>query len=311
MKSNLIIIGSGPAGWTAAIYAARAGLSPIIFEGDDPGGQLMTTTEIENFPGFSAGILGPELMGEMKRQAERFGTRIVSRRVEEVDFKKYPFLIRAGGSDYAARAVIISTGAAAKRLGLENERKLYGHGVSACATCDGFFFKNKKVVVVGGGDAALEEAMFLTKFADSVTVIHRRDTLSASKIMQDRAKNNSKINFVWDTVVEDILGVSEGRVTGVKLRNLKTGKESDLSADGVFAAIGHEPSTAIFKGHIDLDHKGYIVTPPGSTATSVPGVFAAGDVADYKYRQAITAAGTGCMAAKDVERWLETKGSNI
>ncbi len=307
MESNLIIIGSGPAGWTAAIYAARAGLSPVIFEGDSPGGQLMETTEIENFPGFSAGILGPDLMGEMKRQAERFGTQIVSRKVEEVDFKKYPFLIRAGGSDHEARAVIISTGSAAKRLGLENERKLYGHGVSACATCDGFFFKNKKVVVVGGGDAALEEAIFLTKFADGVTVIHRRDELSASQIMQDRAKNNAKIGFVWDTVVEDVLGVAEGHVTGVKLRNVKTNEESELAADGMFAAIGHEPSTAIFKGQIDLDRKGYIITVPGSAVTSVPGIFAAGDVADYKYRQAITAAGTGCMAAKDAGRWLEAQ----
>lgn len=305
MPENVIIIGSGPAGWTAAIYTARANLSPLLFEGADPGGQLMTTTEVENFPGFPSGIPGPDLMGEMRKQAERFGTRIVNQKVDEVDFKKSPLIVRAGGREYEAKTVIISTGAVAKRLGLPSEQALYGHGVSACATCDGFFFKNKKVIVVGGGDAALEEANFLTKFADSVTVVVRRDELKASKIMQDRAKKNQKIDFIWETTVEEILGVAEGHVTGVKLRNLKTGEEKEMLIDGVFAAIGHEPSTAIFKGQIDLDEKGYVKTVPGGTATNIPGVFAAGDVADHKYRQAITAAGTGCMAAIDVEKFLE------
>lgn len=305
MAENIIIIGSGPAGWTAAVYAARANLSPVLFAGSEPGGQLMTTTDVENFPGFSSGILGPDLMSEMRKQAERFGTRIINQKVEEVDFKKYPFLVRAGGREYEARSVIISTGAVAKRLGLESEKALYGRGVSACATCDGFFFKNKKVIVVGGGDAALEEANFLTKFADSVTVVHRRDELRASKIMQDRAKSNPKIGFLWNTAVEDILGVAEGHVTGVKLKNLKTSEENQMPIDGVFAAIGHEPATSVFRGQIDLDEKGYVVVRNGSTATNLPGVFAAGDVADHKYRQAITAAGTGCMAAMDVEKWLE------
>lgn len=307
MAENVIIIGSGPAGWTAAVYAARANLSPVLFEGIEPGGQLMTTTEVENFPGFSSGIMGPELMSEMKKQAERFGTRIINQKVDEVDFKKYPFLVRAGGREYEARSIIISTGASAKRLGLPSEQKLYGRGVSACATCDGFFFKNKKVIVVGGGDAALEEANFLTKFAETVTVIVRRDELKASKIMQDRAKSNPKISFIWNTEVADIAGVEVGHVTGVTLKNNKTNEASQMPIDGVFAAIGHEPSTAIFKGQVELDLKGYVVVQSGSTATNIPGVFAAGDVADYKYRQAITAAGTGCMAAIDVEKFLESK----
>lgn len=307
MSENVIIIGSGPAGWTAAIYAARANLSPILFEGAESGGQLMTTTDVENFPGFSAGILGPDLMGEMRKQAERFGTRIINQKVEEVDFKKYPFLVRVGGREYESRSVIISTGAIAKRLGLESERALYGRGVSACATCDGFFFKNKKVIVVGGGDAALEEANFLTKFADSVTIVVRRDELRASKIMQDRAKGNPKISFIWNTEVVEILGAEAGHVTGVKLKNNKTNEISQMPIDGVFAAIGHEPATSVFRGQIDLDEKGYVIIKNGSTATNVPGIFAAGDVADHKYRQAITAAGTGCMAAVDVEKFLEER----
>lgn len=307
MSENVIIIGSGPAGWTAAVYAARANLSPVLFEGSEPGGQLMTTTDVENFPGFSAGILGPDLMGEMRKQAERFGTRIINQKVEEVNFKKYPFLVRAGGREYASRSIIISTGAVAKRLGLESERALYGRGVSACATCDGFFFKNKKVIVVGGGDAALEEANFLTKFADSVTVVHRRDELRASKIMQDRAQSNQKISFIWNTEILEIFGVEAGHVTGVKLKNNKTNEMSEMPIDGVFAAIGHEPATAIFRRQVDLDEKGYIVIKSGSTATNVSGVFAAGDVADHKYRQAITAAGTGCMAAMDAEKFLEAR----
>ncbi|MBI2099247.1 thioredoxin-disulfide reductase [Candidatus Uhrbacteria bacterium] len=303
MPEKVIIIGSGPAGWTAAVYAARANLSPLVFSGSEPGGQLMMTTEVENFPGFSAGILGPDLMNEMKKQAERFGTRIIDQKVDEVDFRKYPFLVRAGGCEYEARSVIISTGATARWLGLPSERAFYGKGVSACATCDGYFFKNKKVIVVGGGDAALEEAMFLTKFADAVTVVVRRDTLRASKIMRDRAKNNPKISFIWNTEVVEILG--DGYVTGVRLKNNKTNEISEMKIDGVFAAIGHEPATSIFKGQIDSDEKGYVIVKSGDTATNIPGVFAAGDVADHKYRQAITAAGTGCMAAIDAEKWLE------
>lgn len=304
---NVIIIGSGPAGWTAAIYSARANLSPVIFEGSEPGGQLVMTTEVENYPGFSSGILGPDLMNEMKKQAERFGVRIISQTVTQVDFNKYPFVIRAGEKIYESKSIIISTGATAKRLGLPSERALYGKGVSACATCDGFFFKNKKVIVVGGGDAALEEANFLTKFADAVTVVVRRNTLRASKIMQDRAKKNQKINFIWNTEVVEILGASEERVTGVKLKNNQTGEISEMKIDGVFAAIGHEPATSLFKDQIDLDEKGYVIVKNGSVATNIPGVFAAGDVADHKYRQAITAAGSGCMAAIDVEKFLESK----
>ncbi len=265
------------------------------------------TTEVENYPGFSSGILGPDLMNEMKKQAERFGVRIISQTVTQVDFNKYPFVIRAGEKIYESKSIIISTGATAKRLGLPSERALYGKGVSACATCDGFFFKNKKVIVVGGGDAALEEANFLTKFADAVTVVVRRNTLRASKIMQDRAKKNQKINFIWNTEVVEILGASEERVTGVKLKNNQTGEISEMKIDGVFAAIGHEPATSLFKDQIDLDEKGYVIVKNGSVATNIPGVFAAGDVADHKYRQAITAAGSGCMAAIDVEKFLESK----
>lgn len=266
----------------------------------------MTTTDVENYPGFSSGILGPDLMSEMKRQAERFGTRIISQTVESVDFSKRPFGVMAGGEQYSAKSVIISTGAFAKRLGLESEKKLYGRGVSACATCDGYFFKGKKVIVVGGGDSAMEESLFLTKFADFITIVVRSDMLKASKIMQERVRGNSKISFLWNTEVVEILGVEANHVTGVKLKNNKIGEISELPIDGVFSAIGHEPATAIFKGQVNMDARGYIITDGKTTATNVPGVFAAGDVADFRYRQAVTAAGTGCMAAIDVERYLET-----
>lgn len=304
---NLIIIGSGPAGYTAAIYAARANLAPVLFEGGEPGGQLMTTTEVENFPGFPKGILGPEMMKMMREQAERFGAKIISHAVTKVDFSKQPLTVWAGEQTYEAASVIVSTGSSARRLGLENEKKLYGKGVSACATCDGFFFKNKIVAVVGGGDSAMEESTFLTRFAAKVYVIHRSDTLRASKIMQDRATGNPKIEFIFNTEVKDVFGVEEGRVTGILLRNNKTGEEKRLDCDGLFAAIGHEPNTKIFEGQLEIV-KGYIVTEPGKTATKIPGVFAAGDCVDFRYRQAITAAGTGCMAALEAQWFLEGSG---
>ncbi|MDP3985750.1 MAG: thioredoxin-disulfide reductase [bacterium] len=305
MKEKVIIIGSGPAGYTAAVYAARANLAPLLFSGAEPGGQLMTTTDVENYPGFPQGVMGPELMEQFKKQAERFGTRIESKNVTNVDFSKRPFAVTVGDQSYETETVIVATGAVARRLGLESEKKLYGRGVSACATCDGYFFKGKNVVVVGGGDSAMEEANFLTKFASKVTIIHRREEFRASKIMQERSKKNPKISLLMNTAVEDILGVDVGKVTGVKLKNTVTGAVSEMPCDGVFAAIGHEPSTSLFKDKIELDAKGYIVTKPGSTATNIAGVFAAGDVADHRYRQAITAAGTGCMAAIDVEKFLE------
>jgi thioredoxin reductase (NADPH) len=302
---DLIIIGSGPAGYSAAIYAARASLSPLMFTGEEVGGQLTTTTEVENFPGFPQGIMGPQLMEDMKKQAARFGTEIVSERVTKVDFSARPFKVWAGERLEEAKAVIVTTGASAKRLGLESEKALYGHGVSACATCDGFFFKDKAVAIVGGGDAAMEEAMFLTRFASKVTVLVRSDALRASKIMADRAQANPKISFVWNAEVTEVLGVAEGHVTGVKLRDTKTGAASELRCDGLFAAIGHSPNTDLFKGQLELDKVGYVVTKPGTSETSVPGVFAGGDVQDYRYRQAITAAGTGCMAALDAQKFLE------
>jgi len=304
MLHDVIILGSGPAGWTAAIYAARAELKPVLFEGPEPGGQLMTTTEVENFPGFPQGILGPELMHNMREQAKRFGTEIISENVTAVDFSARPFKVTAGAKVYEANSIIISTGATARRLGLAFEKALYGKGVSACATCDGFFFKGKKVMVVGGGDAAMEEANFLTRFADKVWIVHRKDTFRASKIMQERVLANPKIEVMWNTVVADILGVEAGHVTGVRLKDAATGEMRDMEIDGVFAAIGHEPNTALFKGFLDLDEKGYIKTMAGSTRTNIPGVFAAGDVQDAKYRQAVTAAGTGCMAAIEAEKLL-------
>ncbi len=301
---NVIIIGSGPAGWTAAIYAARANLKPLLFEGAEPGGQLMTTTEVENFPGFVHGIQGPELMQVMRDQAKRFETEIISEMVTAVDFSQRPFKVTAGGKDYFSHSIIISTGATARRLGLESEKKLYGHGVSACATCDGFFFKNKQVIIVGGGDSAMEEATFLTRFAEKVTIVHRRDSFRASKIMQERVQANPKIDTIWNASVDEIYGVEAGQVSGVRLKDTVTGEVRDMNIDGVFAAIGHEPNVSLFKGVLDLDEKNYIKTIPGTTQTNIPGVFAAGDVQDSHYRQAITAAGTGCMAALDAEKFL-------
>lgn len=300
---NVAIIGSGPAGLTAAIYTARANLSPLLIEGWQSGGQLTTTTDVENYPGFAKGIMGPELMKEMRSQAERFGSEFLTGEVTAIDFTRPPFSITIDGERaIQAKTVIIATGASAIQMGLPNEKRLTGHGVSTCATCDGFFFRGKELLVVGGGDSAIEEATFLTKFATNVSIVHRRDKLRASKIMQQRAMNNEKIAFVWNTVVEDILGSEV--VTGVRLKNIVTGKTMERSCAGVFVAIGHRPNTTLFTGQLDMDEKGYIRTHRG-TATSVPGVFAAGDVQDSHYRQAITAAGTGCMAAIDAERFLE------
>ncbi|MBI3552842.1 MAG: thioredoxin-disulfide reductase [Elusimicrobia bacterium] len=297
-----VIIGSGSAGYTAAIYAARANLDPLLFGGVSMGGQLMITSDVENFPGFPEPVLGPELMERMQKQCERLNVTIIPELVEEVDLSKRPFKLRTTeGKEATADSLIIATGANAKLLNIESEKRLMGHGVSACATCDGFFFKGKEVLVVGGGDTAMEEATFLTKFATKVTVIHRRDTLRASMIMQDRAKKNPKISFIWDSAIAEILG--NGHVEGAKLKNLKTNQTTDVKCDGVFVAIGHNPTTGFLKEQVKLDPEGYIVTD-GRTRTSVKGVFAAGDVMDTRYRQAVTAAGTGCMAALEAERYL-------
>jgi thioredoxin reductase (NADPH) len=301
---HVTIIGSGPAGLTAAIYASRANLSPLVIEGLQAGGQLTTTTEVENYPGFSHAIMGPELMKEMRAQAERFGTTFLRGDVTRVELKTRPFTVTIEDEQpVETNTLIIATGASAVHLGLKNESRLMGHGVSTCATCDGYFFRGKELIVVGGGDSAMEESAFLTKFATKVYVVHRRDKLRASKIMQDRAMKNEKITFVWNSSIEDIVGDSV--VTGVTLKNHVTGKTSELPCAGVFVAIGHKPNTDLFKGQVEMDAKGYVLTKNG-TATSVPGVFAAGDVQDSKYRQAVTAAGSGCMAAIDAERYLES-----
>lgn len=299
---DIIIIGSGPAGLTAAIYAGRALIKTLVIASQIPGGQLMLTTGVENFPGFSNGIQGPELMQEMRKQAEHFGAEVIDENAESLDFRHKPFRIVAGGRSYSANALIIATGSSAKWLGLPSEGRLRGRGVSSCATCDGYFFREKRVVVVGGGDTAMEEAIFLTKYAAEIIVIHRRDKLRASKIMQSRAFADEKIRFVWDSVVDEILGTE--KVEGVKIRNLKTGQSSMVPCDGVFVAIGFQPNTKIFEGQIELDEKGYVITKH-ETRTSVEGVFVAGDVHDYKYRQAVTAAGEGCKAAMDALAYLE------
>lgn len=302
---NVVIIGSGPAGLTAAIYTGRAELKPLVIAGATWGGQLMLTSEVENFPGFPKGILGPELMKNLRDQSTRFGAEIIDVNVESVDFSKRPFVIKAGGKEIKAHSVILATGAGAKWLNLENEKRLIGSGVSSCATCDGFFFKGKEIAVVGGGDAALEEALFLTKFATKVTVIHRRDTLRASKIMQERAKKNPKISFLWNTEVKDVIG--KEKVEALKLYDKKTKKESTFKTDGLFVAIGHAPNTIFLKGQVEVDKKGYVIVK-NNTHTNVEGVFVAGDVQDYRYRQAITAAGLGCMAGMDSEKWLAEQG---
>lgn len=305
MTNKVIIIGSGPAGYTAAIYAARADLSPIMIVGSEPGGQLTTTTDVENFPGFPEGIMGPDLMINMQKQAERFGTKIVSTFVNKVDFSSKPFKVEcADGQKLEADSVIISTGASAKYLGLENEMSLIGKGVSGCATCDGFFYRDKNVYVVGGGDTAMEEAQFLTKFATKVTVIHRRDTLRASKIMQDRALKNEKIDFIWNSEVTSLIADDNG-LTDIMVKNIQTGAEQKLSADGLFMGIGHKPNVSFLEGQLDLDDHGYLKTLNGGPETSISGVFACGDVQDSEYRQAITAAGSGCMAAIKAEKFLD------
>ena len=301
---NVIVIGSGPAGLTAALYTARANLKPLIIEGLEAGGQLMLTTLVENFPGFPKGIMGPELMGDMRAQAEHFGAEIIRSHVTSVDLMARPHIVRTSEAEYRCRSLIIATGASARLLGLPSERALIGHGVSTCATCDGYFFRGKPIGVVGGGDSAMEEAMFLTRFASHVTIVHRRDTLRASKIMQDKAFANEKISFEWNSDVEDIRDAGKGEVTSMVLRNNQTGVAKEIPVDGVFVAIGHTPNTALFKGQLDTDLNGYIVTHTG-TRTSIPGVFACGDVQDHVYRQAITAAGSGCMAAIDAEKYLE------
>ena len=300
---DVIIIGSGPAGYTAALYAARARLNPLLFEGSvTSGGALMNTTDVENFPGFPDGVLGPDLMDSLRKQAERFGAELVTDDVTEVDLSATPKVVKAGSDTFLTRSVIVATGSSYRELGIPGEKRLSGHGVSWCATCDGFFFRDQDIAVVGGGDSALEEATFLTRFARSVTVVHRRDALRASAIMQDRARANPKIRFAWDSVVTEVVG--EDRVAGIKLQNTKTGEESFLEVSGIFVAIGHDPRSELFTGQLEMDDEGYLIVDQPSTRTKIPGVFAAGDVVDHTYRQAVTAAGSGCAAALDAERWL-------
>lgn len=305
MAEKILIIGSGPAGLTAAIYASRADLNPLMIEGMERGGQLMITTDVENYPGFPDGIMGPDLMEQMRKQAERFGTRIISSDVTDVDFSEQPFKVSVGQETYNAESVIISTGASARWIGVPGEDRLRGFGVSACATCDGFFFKDKELLIVGGGDSAMEEAIFLTRFASRVTIVHRRDEFRASPIMVDRVLDHQRIDVLWDSVVDEILG--DQLVTGARIRNVKTDEVTDFEADGVFVAIGHTPNTKVFGGQIALDEAGYIEVERGTTLTSIEGVFAAGDVADKVYRQAVTAAGMGCQAALDAQRWLHDR----
>ncbi len=302
MSENIIVIGSGPAGYTAALYAARASLDPLVFEGSQRGGQLMITTDVENYPGFPDGIMGPELMDQFRKQAERFGARLKTEDVTKVDFSSRPFKVWVGADEYESETVIVATGAKATWLGVPGEERLTGRGVSACATCDGFFFRDRHLLVVGGGDTAMEEALFLTKFASKVVVVHRRDEFRASKIMGQRVLEHPKVEVAWNTVVEEILG--EDEVTGAVLRDTVTDETRQMKTDGVFVAIGHKPTTELFAGQLDLTETGYVDLAGPSTATNVPGVFAAGDVADHVYRQAVTAAGTGCQAAIDAERWL-------
>jgi thioredoxin reductase (NADPH) len=301
---RVVIIGSGPAGCTAALYLSRANIKAVVLEGLQPGGQLTITTEVENYPGFPEGILGPQLMDLMRKQAEKFGADFRMEQVVRVEAGSRPFVVVTEDREYECDALIVASGATAMQIGLESEKQLQGFGVSYCATCDGFFFKGKEIVVVGGGDSAMEEATFLTKFASKVTIVHRRKEMRASKIMIKRAQENPKIEFVFDTVVEDVIGSKDGGVTGLKLRNVVTGESRELATQGLFVAIGHTPNTQSFKGLLDMDDKGYLVTKTGSTYTNIEGIFACGDVADHVYRQAVTAAGTGCMAALDCERWL-------
>ena len=302
---KVIIIGGGPAGYTAAIYAARANLAPLQITGLQAGGQLTLTTSVENYPGFVDGVMGPDLMETMRKQAERFGTDMLGDDVMSVDFNQRPFVVRVGEATHHGDTVIIATGASAKLLGLPAEKALMGRGISTCATCDGFFFKDQNIMVVGGGDTALEEALYLARLGRQVEVVHRRDTLRGSKIMQERAFKNPKIRFIWGNAIDEILDVTQGKVTAVRLKNLKTGATTERAVDGLFVAIGHRPNTALFRGQIDLLPSGYVKVVPGTTQTSVPGIFAAGDVQDYMWRQAVTAAGTGCMAALEAERYLE------
>ena len=303
---KVIIIGSGPAGWTAAIYAARANLNPLVIEGVTFGGQLMITSDVENYPGYPGGVLGPQMMQDFRAQAERFGAEYLTDDVTEVDFSERPFRVMVGDDEYLARAVIVATGASARQLGLESERALQGKGVSYCAVCDAAFFRSKNVVVVGGGDSAMEEAVFLTKFADKVTIVHRREEVRASPIMLDRARANPKIEFITHSVVDDVVG-EEGKVTAVKIRDVNTGETREIPADGLFVAVGHDPNTKLFLDQLDHDQAGYLEVQPGSTATNIQGVFAAGDVVDHTYRQAVTAAGTGAMSALDAERFLSAE----